>query len=194
MSDEQQQPLEGEIVDNGENGREIGKLNLPAQTLPATVHILPMTEKPFFPAQTLPLVMNEGPWMETVKQIGETGHHLVGLVAVRGEVSDDAKPEDFYGVGTLVRMHHPMHADGKIQFIAEGVTRFRVVEWVSGKPPFVARVEYPSLPRQNSTSEEVKAYALAIINAIKDLLPLNPLYSEELKFFLNRFRPTNRRY
>jgi ATP-dependent Lon protease len=44
-------------------------------------------------------------------------------------------------------------------------------------------------PRQNSTSEEVKAYALAIINAIKDLLPLNPLYSEELKFFLNRFSP-----
>jgi ATP-dependent Lon protease len=189
MSEEQNPALEGEIVDNGENSREIGKLNLPAQTLPTTVHILPMTEKPFFPAQTLPLVMNEGPWMETVKQIGESGHHLVGLVAVRGDVSDDARPEDFYSVGTLVRMHHPMHSDGKIQFIAEGVTRFKVAEWVSGKPPFVARVEYPSQPRQNSTSEEVKAYALAIINAIKDLLPLNPLYSEELKFFLNRFSP-----
>jgi ATP-dependent Lon protease len=189
MSEEQNPALEGEIVDNGENSREIGKLNLPAQTLPTTVHILPMTEKPFFPAQTLPLVMNEGPWMETVKQIGESGHHLVGLVAVRGDVSDDARPEDFYSVGTLVRMHHPMHSDGKIQFIAEGVTRFKIAEWVSGKPPFVARVEYPSQPRQNSTSEEVKAYALAIINAIKDLLPLNPLYSEELKFFLNRFSP-----
>ncbi|MBK6742781.1 MAG: endopeptidase La [Hydrogenophilales bacterium] len=189
MSEEHNPALEGEIVDNGENSREIGKLNLPAQTLPTTVHILPMTEKPFFPAQTLPLVMNEGPWMETVKQIGESGHHLVGLVAVRGDVSDDARPEDFYTVGTLVRMHHPMHSDGKIQFIAEGVTRFKVAEWVSGKPPFVARVEYPSQPRQNSTSEEVKAYALAIINAIKDLLPLNPLYSEELKFFLNRFSP-----
>jgi ATP-dependent Lon protease len=189
MSEEQNSALEGEIVDNGENGREIGKLNLPAQTLPATIHILPMTEKPFFPAQTLPLVMNEGPWMETVKQIGETGHHLVGLVAVKGDVSDDAKPEDFYNVGTLVRMHHPMHSDGKIQFIAEGVTRFKVAEWVSGKPPFVARVEYPSPPRTNHVGEEVKAYALAIINAIKDLLPLNPLYSEELKFFLNRFSP-----
>lgn len=189
MSEEQNPTLEGEIVDNGENSREIGKLNLPAQTLPTTVHILPMTEKPFFPAQTLPLVMNEGPWMETVKQIGETGHHLVGLVAVRGDVSDDARPEDFYTVGTLVRMHHPMHSDGKIQFIAEGVTRFKVAEWVSGKTPFVARVEYPSQARQSTTSEEVKAYALAIINAIKDLLPLNPLYSEELKFFLNRFSP-----
>jgi ATP-dependent Lon protease len=53
----------------------------------------------------------------------------------------------------------------------------------------VARVEYPPQPRSNHVGEEVKAYALAIINAIKDLLPLNPLYSEELKFFLNRFSP-----
>ncbi len=185
MSDEQQSPIEGEIVEPGEGSQTA----LPAQTLPSTIHILPMTEKPFFPAQTLPLLMNQAPWMETVKQIGETPHHLVGLVAVKGEVSDDASPEDFYSVGTLVRMHHPMHSDGKIQFIAEGVARFKVMEWVSGKTPFVARVEYPAEPRQGGHSEEIKAYALAIINTIKDLLPLNPLYSEELKFFLNRFSP-----
>ena len=188
MNEEQQTTVEGEIVEPDENGRE-GTSTLPAQTLPSTVHILPMTEKPFFPAQTLPLLMNEAAWMETVKEIGASGHHLVGLLGVKGEVSDDAKPEDFYSVGTLVRMHHPMHSDGKIQFIAEGVSRFKVVEWVSGKPPFVARVDYPEEARHTGSSEEIKAYALAIINTIKELLPLNPLYSEELKFFLNRFSP-----
>ncbi|HEX8980951.1 MAG TPA: endopeptidase La [Parasulfuritortus sp.] len=180
--------IEGEIVETTEDESLQSAIGLPAQTLPTTIHLLPMTEKPFFPAQTLPLVMNQGPWMETVKQIGETAHHLVGLVLVHGEKSDDAQPEDFYSVGTLVRVHHPMHSDGKIQFIAEGITRFKVVEWVSGKPPYFARVEYLTSPRQNH-SEEIKAYALAIINAIKELLPLNPLYSEELKFFLNRFSP-----
>jgi ATP-dependent Lon protease len=180
--------LEGEIVHPGEEDGSTP--NLPAQTLPATIHILPLTEKPFFPAQTLPLIMNEGPWKETVKRIGDSGHHLVGLVCVHGDSSDDARPEDFYGVGTLVRMHHPMRSDGKIQFIAEGITRFRVAEWLSGKPPYYARVEYTAETRQTNTSgDEIKAYALAIINAIKDLLPLNPLYSEELKFFLNRFSP-----
>ncbi|MFZ5485130.1 MAG: endopeptidase La [Pseudomonadota bacterium] len=179
-------PIEGEIVEPSDPAQ--AGAGLPAQTLPSTLHILPMTDKPFFPAQTLPLVMNQGPWMETVKQIGETPHHLVGLVLVHGEQSDDATPDDFYPMGTLVRMHHPMHSDGKIQFIAEGITRFKVVEWISGKTPYFARVEYPTAPRQNQ-SEEVKAYALAIINAIKELLPLNPLYSEELKFFLNRFSP-----
>jgi ATP-dependent Lon protease len=180
-------PIEGEILDKSEEGGAAPAL--PAQTLPATIHLLPLTEKPFFPAQTLPLIMNEGPWMETVKRIGDTGHHLVGLVLVRGDVSDDARPQDFHNVGTLVRMHHPMRSDGKIQFIAEGITRFRIVEWLSGKAPYFARVEYPAQPQQTSGGEEIKAYALAIINAIKDLLPLNPLYSEELKFFLNRFSP-----
>jgi len=189
MTDEHQDTLEGEIVDPGEETEATAKPNLPAQPLPATLHILPMTEKPFFPAQSLPLLMNEGPWMETVKQIGDTGHHLVGLVSVHGDVSDDARPEDFYSVGTLVRMHHPMRADGKIQFVAEGISRFRVKEWVSGKTPFLARVEYPAESRHGGSNEEIKAYALAIINAIKELLPLNPLYSEELKFFISRFSP-----
>jgi ATP-dependent Lon protease len=187
-------PIEGEIVEPGEEAgaspSPVFTPNLPAQTLPATIYLLPLTEKPFFPAQTLPLIMNEGPWLETVKRIGDAGHHLVGLVCVHGDSSDDARPDDFYGVGTLVRMHHPMRSEGKIQFIAEGITRFKVKEWLSPRAPYFARVEYPAEPRQtNSTEEETKAYALAIINAIKELLPLNPLYSEELKFFLNRFSP-----
>jgi ATP-dependent Lon protease len=186
-------PIEGEIVKPGEEGGGQPTPNLPAQTLPATIYILPLTEKPFFPAQTLPLIMNEGPWMETVKRIGDSGHHLVGLVCVHGDNSDDARPEDFHRVGTLVRMHHPMRSDGKIQFIAEGITRFKVAEWISGTAPYYARVEYPAETRQATTGEEIKAYALAIINAIKDLLPLNPLYSEELKFSSSTAsRPTSR--
>ncbi len=178
MTEDSHPPIEGEIVKPGEAG---ATPNLPAQTLPSNIYILPLTEKPFFPAQTL--------WMETVKRIGDAGHQLVGLVCVHGDNSDDARPEDFHRIGTLVRMHHPMRSDGKIQFIAEGIRRFRIAEWISGEAPYFARVDYPAETRQATTGEEIKAYALAIINAIKELLPLNPLYSEELKFFLNRFSP-----
>lgn len=38
---------------------------------------------------------------------------------------------------------------------------------------------------------EIKAYAMALISAIKELLPINPLYSEELKQYLNRFNPND---
>ena len=156
--------------------------------MPGTLYLLPLAERPFFPAQTLPLLMNEGPWLGTVKKIGDTPHKMVGLILVRPRSAEEARPEDFYSTGTVVRMHHPVRSDGKLQFIAEGTTRFRIVEWISQKPPYMARVEYPDDSRDQD-ADQVKAYGMAIINTIKELIPLNPLYSEELKFFLNRFSP-----
>ncbi len=173
--------LEGELLPDNRQ--------LPAAPVwPDELHLLPLTEKPFFPAQTLPLLMNEAPWLSTVEAIGETAHHMVGLVVVRPDNTDDVKRADFRSVGTAVRIHHPVRTDGKMQFIAEGVRRFRIVDWLSDTPPYKVRVEYPG-ETGKPDSEEIRAYSIAIINTIKDLLPLNPLYSEELKFFLNRFGP-----
>ena len=53
----------------------------------------------------------------------------------------------------------------------------------------MVEVDYPKTPID--PSDEVKAYGMALINAIKELLPLNPLYSEELKNYLNRFSPND---
>src|SRR5512143_170052 len=174
-------PLEGEVLPD--------ERQLPAAPLlPPELYLLPLTEKPFFPAQTLPLLMNEAPWLSTVEAIGETAHHMVGLVVVKPDNTDDVKRGDFRTIGTAVRIHHPVRSDGKMQFIAEGVRRFRIVEWLSDNPPYKVRVEYPNEPGKPE-SEEIRAYSIAIINTIKELLPLNPLYSEELKFFLNRYGP-----
>jgi ATP-dependent Lon protease len=60
---------------------------------------------------------------------------------------------------------------------------------VSREPPYLVDVEYLD-DQGEEDKEELRAYGIAIINTIKELLPLNPLYSEELKFFLNRFNPT----
>lgn len=179
-------PVEGEVISGEET--QPSQLPVPASILPATLHLLPLSERPFFPAQTVPLLMNEEPWLSTVRRVGETAQKMVGLILVKPNQPEDAKPEDFYSVGTAVRMRHPMRADDKLQFIAEGVSRFRILDWLSEKPPYLARVEYPADGRRDS-GEELKAYAMAIINTIKELIPLNPLYSEELKFFLSRFNP-----
>jgi ATP-dependent Lon protease len=81
-----------------------------------------------------------------------------------------------------------MGDDSPGQFLAQGVKRFRVVRWLSDKPPYLAQVEYP--PSQGDRdSDEIKAYAMALIKEIKELLPLNPLYSEELKQYLANFSP-----
>src|SRR5690606_40952926 len=49
-------------------------------------------------------------------------------------------------------------------------------------------VSYPREP-VDAEADETRAYAMSLINGIKELLPINPLYGEELKHYLNRFSP-----
>ncbi|MGB1109313.1 MAG: LON peptidase substrate-binding domain-containing protein, partial [Gammaproteobacteria bacterium] len=167
-----------------------GDLAVASEVLPATLHILPLAERPFFPAQGQPVVLQHGPWIETVQAIGNTEHHMVGLALVKVDHTLEVKPEDFHEIGTAVRMHNPVAADGSIQFIAEGVRRFRLLRWVSKKAPYVAQVEFLE-EKPGADPDKLKAYAIAIINTIKELIPLNPLYKEELKYFLDRFNPND---
>ena len=165
------------------------RLALATSAMPATLIILPLYDRPFFPAQAFPVLMDEEPWLDSVKQIGDTEHHMAGLVMVRDDTKvTDLHTSDLFDIGSAVRIHNPGRSSGKIQFIAEGLQRFRIIKWLSDTPPFMAQVEYPA-EEKPSKPDEVKAYAVAIINTIKELLPLNPLYSEELKYFLNRFGP-----
>jgi len=156
--------------------------------LPSEICLLPISERPFFPPQTLPILMNEESWRDTIEHINDEHNNITGLVLVKNPLPENAKPDEFFNVGTLVKIHHPVLSSGKVQFIAEGLQRFRIKKWIRKEPPFLVEVEYPNEPKYSET-DELKAYAVAIINTLKELVPLNPLYSEELKFFLNRFDP-----
>ncbi len=158
-----------------------------ADALPSKLLLLPLTTRPFFPAQTMPLVLPEEPWRETIERVGNTPHHLVGLVYSTAVEGTAPAPDNMARVGTVVRMHQPMRGEGKIQFIAEGLQRFQVGSWIATTRPFVAQVEYPQIPVEDK--QKVRAYALAIVAKIKELLPFNPLYKEGLRAYLDRFNP-----
>lgn len=172
-----------------EHRHQASELVLPGSVLPPTLHLLPVTERPFFPGQVMPVLVGENLWLETVKKIGETPHKMTGLALVRGDSVDNIKPDNFYRWGSVVRMHNPGRQHGAIQFMAEGLERLHIREWLTHEPPYVVQVEYPSVPKEDTNT--LKAYGVAIINTIKELLPLNPLYAEELKVFLSRFSPND---
>jgi len=156
--------------------------------LPNILHILPLANRPFFPHQVIPLLVDSGPWSETLRAIAESPHKLVGLILSKVENVLEAHSEDFYSMGTICRVHRITQSGDKLQIVVEGLQRFRIEEWISKQRPLVIRARYyPELRLQSS--DEIKPYVLAIINTIKELLPLNPLYTEELKIFLERFGP-----
>lgn len=167
-------------------------LALPGQTLPDTVYVIPIHNRPFFPAQVLPVIVEEEPWAETLELVAKTNHHSLALFFVDSPPGDPRHfdPATLPEHGTLVRVHHATREGGKLQFVAQGLSRVRIRGWLKRhRPPYLVEVDYPR--PQSDPRDEVKAYGMALINAIKELLPLNPLYSEELKNYLNRFSPND---
>ncbi len=182
--------IEAEVVseDNDSESSTTNSNNIvaAADILPSTLYLLPLSERPFFPAQALPLLLNEDPWLPTIEAAAGREQRIIGLILVKPDSAEKAGPADFHTVGTAARMHQLARNEGRLQFIAQGLRRFRIVQWLSDEPPYHVQVEY--LSEEDVVGvEELRAYSLAVINTLKELIPLNPLYSEELKFFLNRF-------
>ncbi len=158
--------------------------------LPGAIPLLPVSERPFFPGQAIPLLVDPEPWDATIRAAQENAHNIVGLVLVKTDRAEQAGVKDFHRMGTACRIHRVARQDGRMQVLLEGVERFRIVDWLNRQPPFSARVEYFPEARYEEIPE-IKAYAIAVINTIKELIPLNPLYGEEFKLFLDNFHPND---
>lgn len=174
---------------DGNGNRETGnQILLPQDALPGTLHVIPHESRPFFPGQAIPLSMDAELWMPTLKSIRDRGDDVLGIIATRDRLSDRPRPGDLHEIGTACRIHRVHQQDDQLQILLEGLQRFRVRNWLRDSMPLLAQVRY--YPEQRGTdTDEIKAYAVAIINTIKELIPLNPLYGEELKVFLGRSNP-----
>ncbi len=156
--------------------------------LPGQIHLLPVAARPFFPGQAVPLMMDAEHWLPTLKAVGETDHKILGVILVEVDNSETAAVADFRHIGTACRVHRVHQQEGHLQVLVECLQRFRLESWVAPTAPFLAQVTYIPEPA-GPPDDQVKAYAMAVINTIKELLPLNPLYVEELRMFLDRFGP-----
>nr|WP_319493904.1 endopeptidase La [uncultured Desulfobacter sp.] len=186
MSDDSR-PITPEIVSEEEEENE-NKGELVTQTTkPKFLYLVPITGRPHLPAQVQPLFVSKKRWEETLAKSAKENQGLLGLCYFSEVKGKYVYKEDFPEVGCVVRMLNVQEVEGNLQFIAQGLERFKIKKFLSDKPPFVAEVEYPVEPEEDE--DKVKAYAISIISNIKQLLSLNPLYSEELKQYLNRFSP-----
>ncbi len=173
----------GEVI--GESGDPKKQIILPSEAMPGVIQIIPQEQRPFFPGQAIPLTLSADRWLPTLQTVRKRGQDVIGVIASKHSLEDGIKPSFLYDVGCLCRVHR-VHREGEqLQVLLEGLQRFQVRKWVSEETPLTASVRYFPEPQKSQSSEQT-AYAVAIINTIKELIPLNPLYGEELKLFLAR--------
>jgi ATP-dependent Lon protease len=152
---------------------------------PEILTIFPMLRRPFFPGMAAPLVIEPGPFYETLKMIAKSEHKCVGLVLSKNEEGDIYSKgfDDLYKVGVLARILRiiPMEQGGA-QVILNMEKRITIVEPILESKSLKAKVKY--FEDHSILTDELKAYAISIISTIKELLKLNPLFKEELQIFL----------
>ena len=165
-----------------------GSLALPDQLKPQRIYLIPVQHRPFMPGLVQPVMLDKERWQATLERVSQTPHQSLGLVYVGDNDPDSVTHDDFPEYGCLVKVHALNEENGQFQMVAQGTTRFRIENWLNRKRPFMTEVSYPE-PRAEA-DETIRAFGMAIINTIRELLPLNPLYNEGLRHYLQNFSPS----
>jgi len=172
--------IEKEIIEALDNPADVEV----APGAPKVLPVIPLLRRPFFPGMAAPLIIDPGPHYETLKQVAASRTKAVCLLLSNREDIDPNQitSTDLYRCGVMAKVLRilPM-PQGGAQAIFSMEARVKVTRFIKGK--LKAQVSYFDDLSQTAT-KETKAYAIAILSTIKELLTLNPLFKEELQVFL----------
>ena len=162
---------------------------LARQVYPGVLPIVDLDVRPLFPGFRAPLLVERAPARAAVGQALESGERLIGLVLRRrrdpgADPEAPLDPAELHEVGVVAEILQaaPAGEGGAFQVLVHARDRFRIREWIRTHPVPMAAVEY-LLEDTPPETDEVKAWLLAIVNALKELVKLEPLHKEELRLF-----------
>ena len=162
---------------------------LASKYMPDRIYLLPTGTKPVFPGIMFPLVLSPDSLEAQVLKdvVDNVQQRIVGFVLTKEEGVDASQIDDelLYRIGTAARvLRAQQNEDGNLQILLQGARRFQILKAVKREKKLVAQVAY--LEDIPSSTEEVRAMSMSITATMRELIQNNPLYSEEIKMFLQR--------
>ncbi len=159
--------------------------------LPTTLVVLPLYERPLFPQMMGPILIDNPAIKNALISDVEKSLQYVGMVLVRPQ--DDGANQlaptelEFHEVGVAAKILEAAlpQPDAPLHLMVQALERFSVQEIVAEKPMWRATVKYWPKARFE-TNEELKAYSASIIECIKELVNLDPLFKEGLTLLLDK--------
>ncbi len=160
-------------------------LVLASDILPEELPVITVRPRPAFPGILVPMVLSEKLQVAAFRLAMKSPDHALGLVLAQNLEAEDS-PENLHRVGVAGKVVKVIHADeNNVHFLINCLERFSVVDAWKNRNGLHARVSYHP-QTELSVNPELRAYSMAIITTLKELVQINPLYSEEIKLFLNR--------
>lgn len=156
---------------------------------PKHIVALPIHQRPVFPSMMLPMVVPQGPLADAVRFAIEHHQGWVGFFLTResGEPQGPLGVADLYEVGAVGRItRHQEGEDGALQMLAQVVARFHRKAVISDQPALLVSGEVLKA-EADPDNPELRAYAIAIVTALKDLVPHNPVFADEIRAVLGNY-------
>ncbi len=135
------------------------KLNVP-DVLP----ILPLRNTVLFPGVVIPITIGREKSLKLIKEVYRK-NKILGAVAQNNVNIDEPEMKDLYKTGTVAQILKILEMpDGSTSVIIQGKKRFEIMDLVSDKPYYIARIDVLNDKRSGSEDE-----LNAIVATLKDL-------------------------
>lgn len=173
-------------MQNGKNSSDEqgAPLVLATELLPTHLPILSIRPRPLFPGLPIPLEIG-AEQVASIQHALEYSSKTVGILLVR-DANAPESPENLYRVGVAAKILRVFQTEGEgTSILVNCVERFTVEDISKADFGLIASVRYHP-PTDTPITEELRAYAMAVVTTLRDLVKLNPLQSEAIKMFLSR--------
>ncbi len=179
-------------MDDKEELNSDNQLIIQSDVLPDVIPIIPLIQRPIFPGMMIPIVLSGVDMINSASRIVESDNKIGGVVLIESQQDNKmVGSQDLYKVGVAIKILRVTPIDDHtLQIMINALNRFTLLEVMRDKPVIEWRVEHYD-DNSFEYNTQMKAYSMAIISSVKDLIKSNSLFQEELKLFLNRFTLEN---
>ena len=159
---------------------------------PESLIIVPLYDRPLFPKMLLPVIISDEKLEKVLLEELKESLRYVGLVySFEQDKNSPAEgatsPNNLAQIGAVGRIvQASKHGNDPMHIIVQVMERFEIKEIDADDPVLKAKVEYLQDTGGQKTEYELKAFSVSIINLIKELVQLNPLFKEELGLLMGR--------
>jgi ATP-dependent Lon protease len=158
--------------------------------LPKSLPIFPLLRTCFFPGMAAPILIEQGLYYETLREIAQQDQKIIALFLTKNEETDiyNLGFDDIYEVGVAVSILRIIPiVEGGAQCLISVLKRIRIKKPTAktvGKQLY-AQVDYHDDKILPDQQKKIKAYSFSIIQTIKEMLKNNPIFKDELQMFLH---------
>lgn len=154
-------------------------LDFGSRELPEILSILPLFDATLFPKMVVPVVIMQRESIQLVDEAMSKDRTIGLILSKNSEVKSKYTPDDLYKFGTTALiLKMAKIEDNRAQLLVQGLGRFKVKDFIKGKPYLQARVE--NLQEIEIKSKEIDALMANLIGLFTKVVEFSPGLSPDI--------------